>query len=140
VLGGEGTRWVLDRVRARLERGQELVGPISLGEATPEQRRAIETLFGRPARLGRSVTVSLSELDTLVRRSGLHADGLAAAVVALTGPISTALGAQATLIAAGVLGAGVTLAALMLPGMRAPEGRGAEVPRQARRAPGIARS
>jgi uncharacterized protein (TIGR02679 family) len=88
VLGGEGTRWVLDRVRARLERGQELVGPISLGEATPEQRRAIETLFGRPARLGRSVTVSLSELDALVRRSGLHADGLAAAVVALTGPIT----------------------------------------------------
>jgi DHA3 family tetracycline resistance protein-like MFS transporter len=91
--------------------------------STAKQRHVPSHLLGR-----------VSSLDWLI------STGLLPLSFALTGPISTALGAQATLIAAGVLGAGVTLAALMLPGMRAPEGRGAEVPRQARRAPGIARS
>ena len=91
--------------------------------STAKQRHVPPHLLGR-----------VSSLDWLI------STGLLPLSFALTGPISTALGAQATLIAAGVLGASVTLAALMLPGMRAPEGRGAEVPRQARRAPGIARS
>jgi len=91
--------------------------------STAKQRHVPSHLLGR-----------VSSLDWLI------STGLLPLSFALTGPISTVLGAQATLIAAGVLGAGVTLAALMLPGMRAPEGRGAEVPRQARRAPGIARS
>ena len=37
---------------------------------------------------------------------------------ALTGPVAKALGSQATLVGAGLLGAGVTLAFLFLPGMR----------------------
>jgi len=91
--------------------------------STAKQRHVPPHLLGR-----------VSSLDWLI------STGLLPLSFALTGPISTALGAQATLMAAGVLGASVTLAALMLPGMRAPEGRDAEVPRHARRVPDIARS
>ena len=41
----------------------------------------------------------------------------------LTRRASEDIGAQTTLIAAAVLGAGITFAALLLPGMRAVEGR-----------------
>src|SRR4051795_9455686 len=91
--------------------------------STAKQRHVPPHLLGR-----------VSSLDWLI------STGLLPLSFALTGPISTALGAQATLMAAGALGAGVTLAALMLPGMRAPEGRDAEAPRQPRRMPDIARS
>ena len=40
---------------------------------------------------------------------------------ALTGPVAGVIGAQTTLIVAGLLGAAVTLAGLFLPGMRAIE-------------------
>ena len=44
--------------------------------------------------------------------------GLLPLSFALTGPVSGALGARTTLIAAGLLGGVVTFAALLLPGMR----------------------
>ena len=66
--------------------------------STAKQRHVPSHLLGR-----------VSSLDWLI------STGLLPLSFALTGPISTALGAQATLIAAGVLGAGVTFAALMLP-------------------------
>jgi DHA3 family tetracycline resistance protein-like MFS transporter len=65
-----------------------------------------------PALLGR-----VSSLDWLI------STGLLPLSFALTGPISAVLGVRTTLIAAGLLGATVTLAALALPGMRALEGR-----------------
>jgi DHA3 family tetracycline resistance protein-like MFS transporter len=64
-----------------------------------------------PARmLGR-----VSSLDWLI------SIGLLPLSFALTGPVSTLLGAQATLILAGVAGAAVTLAGLIVPGVRAVE-------------------
>ena len=42
---------------------------------------------------------------------------------ALTGPVSGAIGAQSTLIGAGLIGGVITFGALLLPGMRAIEGR-----------------
>jgi uncharacterized protein (TIGR02679 family) len=97
LLGGADTRWVLDRVRSRIERGRPLTGPISLPTATPAQRRAIETLLGRAPSSGRSLTVSLNELDAVIRRSGAHADGIGAAVIALTGPVVVHAEARALL-------------------------------------------
>jgi hypothetical protein len=41
---------------------------------------------------------------------------------ALTGPVSAVIGANATLVGAGLVGGLVTFAALLLPGMRAVEG------------------
>jgi MFS family permease len=77
--------------------------------ATAKQRHVPPELLGR-----------VSSLDWLISM------GLLPLSFALTGPVSAALGPQATLIAAGALGSVVTLAALLLPGMRAVEGRHTE--------------
>jgi MFS family permease len=73
--------------------------------ATAKQRHVPGALLGR-----------VSSLDWLI------SIGLLPLSFALTGPVSGAIGAQATLIGAGVLGAIVTFSALLLPGMRAVEG------------------
>jgi DHA3 family tetracycline resistance protein-like MFS transporter len=72
--------------------------------ATLKQRHVPGELLGR-----------VSSLDWLI------SIGLLPLSFALTGPVSAVIGAQATLIGAGVLGAIVTFAALYVPGMRAPE-------------------
>src|SRR6266508_5666130 len=79
-------RWLIDRVRARLERGLPLEGIVALDPATEVQRRAVARLLGRPAGRGASLHVPLAAVDTVVRRGGLAPD-LAAAVEALGGPI-----------------------------------------------------
>ena len=73
--------------------------------ATAKQRHVPAALLGR-----------VSSLDWLI------SIGLLPLSFALTGPVSGAIGAQNTLIAAGLLGAVVTFAALLLPGMREVEG------------------
>jgi DHA3 family tetracycline resistance protein-like MFS transporter len=57
----------------------------------------------------------VSSLDWLI------SIGLLPLSFALTGPVSAAVGAQATLVVAGVAGAAVTLAGLLVPGVRAIE-------------------
>jgi MFS family permease len=69
--------------------------------ATTKQRHVPQHLLGR-----------VSSLDWLI------SVGLLPLSFALTGPVSGAIGVRATLIAAGLLGAIVTLAALYVPGMR----------------------
>ncbi len=88
LLGDPELAWVLDRARRRIELGQPLEGTIVRPTATASERGAVARLFGRPPRLGRGLSVSLDELDALLRRSGAHAAGLAAAVVTLTGPVT----------------------------------------------------
>jgi hypothetical protein len=77
--------------------------------ATAKQRHVPAALLGR-----------VSSLDWLI------SIGLLPLSFALTGPVSAAIGARTTLIAAGLLGGAVTFAALLLPGMRAVEGRSEE--------------
>jgi MFS family permease len=79
--------------------------------ATAKQRHVPPELLGR-----------VSSLDWLI------SIGLLPLSFALTGPVSGAIGAQATLIGAGLIGGVVTFAALLLPGMRAVEGREAPAP------------
>lgn len=69
--------------------------------ATTKQRHVPAALLGR-----------VSSLDWLI------SVGLLPLSFALTGPVSGAVGARTTLVAAGVLGAIVTFAALFVPGMR----------------------
>ncbi|MBO0809817.1 MAG: TIGR02679 family protein [Actinobacteria bacterium] len=64
-----------------------MTGTVTLTVATAEERRAAERLTGRAARSGASLTVSLAEVDRIVRHSGVAAGGLAEAVVRLTGPL-----------------------------------------------------
>jgi MFS family permease len=74
--------------------------------ATAKQRHVPPALLGR-----------VSSLDWLI------SIGLLPLSFALTGPVSGAIGPQATMIGAGLIGGVVTFAALLLPGMRAIEGR-----------------
>jgi MFS family permease len=82
--------------------------------ATAKQRHVPPSLLGR-----------VSSLDWLI------SIGLLPVSFALTGPVSGALGAQTTLVGAGLLGGIITVAALALPGMRAIEGGAARRPGEA---------
>jgi MFS family permease len=73
--------------------------------ATAKQRHVPAALLGR-----------VSSLDWLI------SIGLLPVSFALTGPVSAVIGANATLVGAGLVGGLVTFAALLLPGMRAVEG------------------
>jgi uncharacterized protein (TIGR02679 family) len=87
LLGGEELAWLVDRVRRRLERGAPVAGTVTLAVAGPEQRRAAERLLGRRAGVGASLSVSLDEVDTVLRRSGAAPDGLSGAVRLLLGEV-----------------------------------------------------
>ena len=77
--------------------------------ATVKQRHVPPELLGR-----------VSSFDWLI------SIGLLPLSFALTAPVSAAIGAQTTLVVAGALGAVVTFAALLLPGMRSVEERSVE--------------
>lgn len=86
LLGGEQLAWLVRRARDRVEAGRSLTGTVTLVAATAQQRRALERLIGRPARSGASLSVSLEEVDRILRDSGAAPGGLAEAVTRLTGP------------------------------------------------------
>jgi MFS family permease len=79
--------------------------------ATAKQRHVPPALLGR-----------VSSLDWLI------SIGLLPLSFALTGPVSSVLGVQGTLIAGGVVGGIVTFGALLLPGMRNVEGKHEDLP------------
>ncbi|WP_323179647.1 TIGR02679 family protein [Streptomyces sp. NBC_01016] len=90
LLGDPDLAWLLDRARRRLERDELLTGSVSLTAPTPAQQAAAERLLGRPPRVGgRSLSVRLDVVDALLRRSGASPGGLAPAVVALTGAVTS---------------------------------------------------
>ena len=79
--------------------------------STAKQRLVPARLLGR-----------VSSLDWLI------SIGLLPVSFAITGPVSAALGVRTTLIGAGVLGAAVTFAALLVPGVRQMDTAAAETP------------
>ena len=79
--------------------------------ATIKQSRVPAALLGR-----------VSSLDWLI------SIGLLPVSFALTGPVSAAIGVRNTLVGAGVIGGVVTLATLLLPGMRTGEGHDRPAP------------
>jgi uncharacterized protein (TIGR02679 family) len=100
LLGDEPAAWLVRRARERLEAGRPLTGTVTLPAATPEQRRAVERLTGRTARSGASLSVSLTEVDRILRDSGAAPGGLAEAVTRLTGPLRDRSRERADLAAA----------------------------------------
>lgn len=70
LLGDPELAWVLDRIRRRMELGQPTHGTIAQRSATSAERDAVARLFGRPPRAALGLSVSLDELDALLRRSG----------------------------------------------------------------------
>src|SRR3954465_13104494 len=90
--------------------------------ATAKQRHVPAPLLGRVSSLDWLISIGLLPLSFAPPRP-LRAGPLPLSF-ALTGPVSAAIGAQATLVGAGLIGGVVTFASLLLPGMRAVEGRG----------------
>lgn len=88
LLGDPGLVWLVKRARQRMARGQPLTGSVTLSDPDASQRRATERLLGRAPRAGGSLSVRLDTVDAILRRSGVSRDGLAAAVIALTGPVA----------------------------------------------------
>lgn len=88
LLGGAELAWLLERARRRVELGRPLHGTISRRNATRAERDAVARLFGRPPRVAAGLSVSLDELDALLRRAGVAPGGLAEALVALSGPVA----------------------------------------------------
>ena len=86
VLGGPSLARLRARLRARLERGEPLTGRIVLPAPSPDERTAIERLFGRLTR-GDALHVDLDRLAALLQAAGLSPD-LNAAVVSLEGPVA----------------------------------------------------
>jgi MFS family permease len=105
--GLAATTWQL-MVACLAFNGLETAGTIIW--ATTKQRHVPADLLGR-----------VSSLDWLI------SIGLLPLSFALCGPAAAALGARTTLIAAGLVGAAITLAPLMLPGMRDLERQGDEL-------------
>ncbi|KJK59498.1 TIGR02679 family protein [Saccharothrix sp. ST-888] len=93
LLGTPETAWLVDRVRRRLEAGQPLDTTLTRSGADDAERAAVARLLGRAPRPGRSLSVPLPAVDGILRASGACSDGLAAAVVALTGPVTSRRGA-----------------------------------------------
>lgn len=87
LLGTPDLSWLVDRARRRLEREEPLTGSVTLARPAAAHRAAADRLFGRAPRVGQSLTVRLDAVDEVLRRSGISPDGLAAAVIALTGPV-----------------------------------------------------
>ncbi|MFJ8648316.1 TIGR02679 family protein [Streptomyces sp. NPDC093546] len=87
LLGDPGLTWFVDRVRQRMARGRPLTGSVTLSDPEESQRRAAERLLGRAPRARGSLGIPLDTVDQILRRSGVSPGGLAAAVVALTGPV-----------------------------------------------------
>ncbi|MFE9972773.1 TIGR02679 family protein [Streptomyces hirsutus] len=88
LLGDPGLAWLVGRARQRMVRGRPLTGSVTLSDPDASQRRAAERLLGRAPRTGGSLSVRLDTVDAVLRRSGVSPDGLEAAVVALTGPVT----------------------------------------------------
>jgi uncharacterized protein (TIGR02679 family) len=88
LLGDRALAWFVERIRGRLARSRPLTGAVTLATPSDDQRDAVERLLGRRPREGRSLTVRLDDVDAVLRRSGACPDGLAAAVTALTGPVT----------------------------------------------------
>jgi uncharacterized protein (TIGR02679 family) len=86
LFRSEELSWLVDRLAARIERGEPLDrGTAAQSEATPAQRRAIDGLYGRRSSAGRSLTVDLAGL---AHQLALDAAGMRELVVAIRGPLT----------------------------------------------------
>lgn len=85
VLGDPELAWLVQRTRRRLLEGRT-DGAVTLAQATPAQRDAVDRLFGRRPSRGGSLTVRVAEVEALLRDAGI-CDNLREAVEALSGTL-----------------------------------------------------
>src|SRR6056297_1841618 len=63
VFSDPALGWLLDRMVARLQKGEPLRGVVRKSAATYVERRAVDDLLGRPSRPGGSLSLDLGLLD-----------------------------------------------------------------------------
>ncbi|MGK2852911.1 MAG: TIGR02679 family protein [Microbacteriaceae bacterium] len=88
TLGAPGLEWLVARARDRIARGLPLTGTVVRKSATIVEREALARFIGRPVIAGDSASVSLDDVDRLLRANGITDGGLAEAVVTLGGPVA----------------------------------------------------
>ena len=88
TLGAPGLEWLVARARERIARGLPLTGTVVRKSATIVEREALGRFIGRLVITGDSASVSLDDVDRLLRASGIAGGGLAEAVVTLGGPVA----------------------------------------------------
>jgi uncharacterized protein (TIGR02679 family) len=88
TLGTPGLEWLVARARDRIARGLPLTGTVVRKSATTVEREALARFIGRPVTAGGSASVSLEQVDHLLRANGIADGGLAEAVVTLGGPVA----------------------------------------------------
>ncbi len=75
---------LLDATRRRVEQGG--AQQVSIADPSESERRAVDELLGRRPSRGKRLSVSLTQLEAVLRRAGLAPD-LDSALVALGGPL-----------------------------------------------------
>lgn len=85
LLGLDAWKWWRDRVRAELEAGRPIPATITQQKPTEAEREAANRLLGTPGVLG-PVRIKSAELELMLRDAAI-AEGIAACIVALDGPI-----------------------------------------------------
>ena len=78
--------WVVDRLQARLERGQPLPGRLRLNAPTGAQRDAVERLTGRRPTTAGSIGIEVAELERVIANAGIASD-LRSLIESLRGPV-----------------------------------------------------
>lgn len=86
VLGVPELAWLVERLRARIERGRPLTGTVTRARASAAERAAVAGILGRAPGQGGSLSVRLEDLDAEIVEAGLAPD-LRSAVEALVGPV-----------------------------------------------------
>lgn len=86
IFEDEALRWIVDRLRARLELGRPLDARLRLDEPSDRQREATLKLLGRPPTTARSISLDPTELATVLAEAGIAPD-LRTLVEALDGPV-----------------------------------------------------
>lgn len=89
-------QWILDALRRRLERGQDLTGSITLREPTRDERASLDRLLGRRPTRGKTLTLKLEELEQILR-AAKQSDDLYAAAEVLLGSVVNKRARQARL-------------------------------------------
>jgi len=94
ALGGPELAWLVERCRARIERGRPLTGTVTRSPAAPAERAAVARLLGRRGGRGTALSLRLEDLDAELADAGIAPD-LRTAVQLLTGPLRDLPGEQA---------------------------------------------
>lgn len=86
LLATADTAWIIERIRARLERGAGVAGDVTLRAPSVAQRTAVARMFGHATSKGQTLAVDLGELDALLRHAAI-CDGIVEAIPILVGTV-----------------------------------------------------